>query len=106
MITRRTPITGNGPGEKPLFAGLDSPAIGHNELVASAGFVTFDVPERDFPANRSPPRWKLVSRPKKKNPRARRKGALPATTPFTASVQSDGALIVDRDFLGADGTVE
>jgi hypothetical protein len=66
MITRRTPITGNGQGEKPLFAGLESPAIGHNELVASAGFVTFDVPERDFPGNRSPPRRKFVCRQKRK----------------------------------------
>ena len=52
MIARRTPITGNGREEKPLFAGLDSPAIAHSELVASARLVTFDVPERDFPGNR------------------------------------------------------
>jgi hypothetical protein len=39
MITRRTPIMGNGSGKKPLFAGLESPAIAHNELVASARFV-------------------------------------------------------------------
>jgi hypothetical protein len=57
---------GNGRGEKLLFAGLESPAIAHNELVASAGFVTFDVPERDFPGNRWPPRWKFVCRPKRK----------------------------------------
>jgi len=47
---------GQWPGEKPLFAGLQSPAIAHNELAASAGVETFDVPERDFPGNRSPPR--------------------------------------------------
>ena len=40
--------------EKPLFAGFESPAIAHNELAARAGFVAFDVPERDFPGNRSP----------------------------------------------------
>jgi hypothetical protein len=57
---------GNGRGEKPLFAGLESPAIAHNDLAASAGFVTFDVPERDFPGNRSPRRWKFVSRPQRK----------------------------------------
>jgi len=67
MITRRTPIRGNGPGEKPLFPGLESPAIAHNELAASAGFVTFDAPQRDFPGNRSPPRWKFVCRPKRKS---------------------------------------
>jgi hypothetical protein len=81
MITRRTPIMGNGLGEKPLFAGLEPPAIAHNELVASARFGTFDVPERDFPRNRSPARWKFVGRPKKNL------GVLPATTtPLTASI--------------------
>jgi hypothetical protein len=66
MITRRTPIMGNGQGEKPLFAGLESPAIAHNELAARAGFGAFDVPERDFPGNRSPRRWKFMRRSKKK----------------------------------------
>jgi hypothetical protein len=64
MITRRTPIKGNGRGKKALFAGLESPTIAHHEIVASAGFVAFDVPERDFPGNRSPPRWKFLCRPK------------------------------------------
>jgi hypothetical protein len=36
MTTRRTPIKGNGREEKPLFPGLDSPAIAHNELNANA----------------------------------------------------------------------
>jgi hypothetical protein len=57
---------GNGRGEKPLFAGLESPAIAHNERVASARFATFGVPERDFPGNRSPPPWKFVCRQKRK----------------------------------------
>jgi hypothetical protein len=52
--------------EKPLFLGLESPAIAHSELAASARFWAFDVPERDFPGNRSPPRWKFVYRPKRK----------------------------------------
>jgi hypothetical protein len=41
----RAPNTyyGQWPGEKPLFPGLESPAIAHNELVASARFVRFDV---------------------------------------------------------------
>jgi len=67
----RAPNTyyGQWPEEKPLFAGLESPAIAHDELAASARFVTFDVPERDFPGNRSPPRWKFVCRPKRKNAR-------------------------------------
>jgi hypothetical protein len=47
---------GNGRGKKPLFPGLESPAIVHNALVANARSVAFDVPERDFPGNRSPPR--------------------------------------------------
>jgi hypothetical protein len=60
-------------------------AIVHNELAASARFVTFDVPERDFPGNRSLAGWKFVCRPKE-NLRARRR-ALPATiTPLTASI--------------------
>jgi hypothetical protein len=66
MITRRTPIMGNGRGEKPLFPGLESPAIPHSALAASARFATFDVPERDFPGNRSPLRWKFLCRPKRK----------------------------------------
>jgi hypothetical protein len=36
---------GQWPQEKPLFAGLEPPAIAHNELVARAKFPTFDVPE-------------------------------------------------------------
>jgi hypothetical protein len=55
--------------EKPLFAGLESPANAHIELAASARFATFDAPERDFPMNRSPPRWKFVRRSKRKNAR-------------------------------------
>ena len=53
-------------GEKALLPGPESPAIAHNELVASARFVTFDGPQRDFPGNRSPPRWEFVCRPKRK----------------------------------------
>jgi hypothetical protein len=74
MITRRTPIMGNGRGEKALFPGLESPAIAHKEPAASARFEAFDVPERDFPGNRSPPRWKFLCRPKQ-NLRAWRRGA-------------------------------
>jgi hypothetical protein len=66
MMTRRTPIMGNGRGEKPLFAGLESPSIAHQERAASARVVAFDATARDFPGNRSPPRWKFVCRPKKK----------------------------------------
>jgi hypothetical protein len=86
MITRRTPITGNGPGKKALFPGLESPAIAHNELVASAGFAAFDVPERDFPGNRSPPRWKFVSRPKRKICALGEVARFQTTTPLTASI--------------------
>jgi len=57
---------GHWPGEKPLFPGLEAPAIAHNALAASAGFGTFDAPERDFPGNRSPPRWKFVCHQKRK----------------------------------------
>src|SRR5262249_12705581 len=66
MITRRTPIRGNGREEKALFPSLGSPAIAHNQLAASARFEAFDVPERDFPENRTPSRWKFVSRPQRK----------------------------------------
>jgi len=69
MITRRTPITGNSREEKPLFPDFESPAIAHDELVASARFVTFDVRSENFPGNRSPPRWKFVCRPKEKSAR-------------------------------------
>jgi hypothetical protein len=64
----RAPNTyyGQWPGGKAAVCGLESPAIAHDELVASAGFVAFDVPEREFPGNRSPPRWKFVPRPKRK----------------------------------------
>ena len=57
---------GQWPGEKTLFPGLESLAIAHNERAASVRFVTFDVPERDFPMNRSPACWKFVCRPKRK----------------------------------------
>ena len=60
---------GQWPEEKPLFAGLESPAIAHNELVASPRVVTFDVPERDFPGNRSPLRWKFLCDQKEKSAR-------------------------------------
>jgi hypothetical protein len=56
---------GDGRAKKPPFPGLESPAIAHNEFAASAGFVTFDVPQRDCPGNCSPPRWKFVSTNKK-----------------------------------------
>jgi hypothetical protein len=46
---------GQWPRQKPLLAGLESSAIAHNELVASAGVATFDGPERDSPGNRAPP---------------------------------------------------
>jgi hypothetical protein len=59
--------------------GRNRRAIAHNAFVASAGFVTFGVPERDFPGNRSPLRWKFIRRPKKKIC-APGEGALPATT--------------------------
>jgi hypothetical protein len=57
---------GQWPGGKAAVSGLRSPAIAHSELAASARFVAFDVPERDFPENPSPLRWKFVSRPKRK----------------------------------------
>jgi hypothetical protein len=56
MIARRTPITGDGHEEKPLFPGLESLAIAHGELAASARFLAFDGTQRDFPGDRSPPR--------------------------------------------------
>jgi hypothetical protein len=57
---------GQWPGKKPLFPGLQSPAIAHNELVASARFVAVRVQERDFPGSGSPPRWISMCRPKRK----------------------------------------
>jgi len=64
----RAPNTyyGQWPGEKPLFPGLESPAIAHHELAASVRFGAFGVRSEDFPGNRSPPRWKYVCRPKKR----------------------------------------
>src|SRR5690349_5882646 len=69
MIARRTPIMGNGSGERPLFPGLDSPAIAHDERAASAEAETFDAPSRDFPMNRAPPRWKFPIGQKEKSAR-------------------------------------
>jgi hypothetical protein len=66
MMTRRTPIMGNGRRKKPLFPGLVSPSIAHNERAASARVVAFDAAARDFPGNRAPPRWKFLCRPKRK----------------------------------------
>jgi hypothetical protein len=57
---------GNGRGEKPLFSGFESPSIAHHEPVASARFLTFDVPAQDFLRKRSPPLWKFAFRPERK----------------------------------------
>jgi hypothetical protein len=64
-----TPNTyyGQWPGEKPLFAGLDSSTIAHRELTSSAGFVTFDVLARNFPRNRSAAHRKLSIDQKEKS---------------------------------------
>jgi hypothetical protein len=51
--------------EKPLCAGLDSPPIAHNGLVASAGFGAFGARQGDSSGNRAPARWKFGFRPKK-----------------------------------------
>jgi hypothetical protein len=57
---------GNGRGEKPLSAGLESLAITHDERAASAGVAAFDVPKRNLPGNRLPARWKFLRRSKEK----------------------------------------
>jgi hypothetical protein len=64
MIARQTPIMGIGSGEKARKHAAKRGAIAHSELMASAGFGAFDVPEQDFPRNRSPARWNFVDRPK------------------------------------------
>jgi hypothetical protein len=69
-------------GKEALFPGLGSVAIAHNELAASARFAAFDGPARDFPGHRSPPGWKFVYRPRKKNLRA----LLPARGKISGSV--------------------
>jgi hypothetical protein len=72
--------------EKAAVCGPEAPAIAHNEPAASARFVPFDVPDRDFPGNRSPLRWKFPCRPKRKSAHWR-SGALPETArPLTASL--------------------
>jgi hypothetical protein len=58
---------GNGRGKKPLFPDLESPAIAHNELAASAGFGAFGARARDFPGNRAPGRKEFILPPKKEN---------------------------------------
>jgi hypothetical protein len=58
---------GQWPGGKAAVSGPRTPAIAHDELAASAGFVTFDVPARDFPVNRSPARWKFIVDRKEKS---------------------------------------
>jgi hypothetical protein len=65
-LAHRTPIKGNGREEKPLFAGLESPAIAHHELDAGTGFERFDVPERDSPTNSSPVHRKVLFSAKRK----------------------------------------
>ena len=51
ILNDRAPNTyyGQWLGERLLFAGLESSAIAHNELVANAGVVTFDVSGARFP---------------------------------------------------------
>src|SRR5689334_17370565 len=57
---------GQWPAGKAAASGPRTPAIAHDALAASARIVAFHASERDFPINRSPPRWKFVSRPKRK----------------------------------------
>jgi hypothetical protein len=47
---------------------LRSPAIAHDELVASTGVVAFDVWHRNSPRNRAPLCWKFLCRPKTRSP--------------------------------------
>ena len=70
---------------KAAVSGLESPAIAHSELVASAGFGAFDVPERDFPRESLAAALEISVSTKKKSLRAWRRGPLPATRPLTAS---------------------
>jgi hypothetical protein len=56
--------------EKAAVSGPRTPAIAHDELASNARVGAFDVPQRDFPGNRSPPRWKnLCVGQKKKSAR-------------------------------------
>jgi hypothetical protein len=45
---------GNGPEKQPPFAGIESPVIAHDGLVAGAGFRALDAGERYLPANHAP----------------------------------------------------
>jgi hypothetical protein len=67
-LHQRAPDTyyGQWPRKKAAVCCLESPAIVHNDLVALAGSGAFDARERDFPANRAPPRGKFAFGAKKK----------------------------------------
>ena len=60
---------GQWPSKEAAVSGIESPAIAHNELVASAGFAAFDAAECDFLGNRDLARREFTVRPKKKNHR-------------------------------------
>jgi hypothetical protein len=78
---------GNGPREKPLFPGLGSPAIAHDELIASTGVVTVRRSRARFPRESLAAALKIYVSITKKNLRAWRRCVLPATiTPLTASI--------------------
>ena len=105
---------GQWPGGKGSVCGARIAAIAHNGLAASARFVAFDVPERDFPGNRSPPRWKFVCRPKRKSARLAkwRVQRRPRRSPFPSkatALLALGQVALDqrRDFvcMGADEIV-
>jgi hypothetical protein len=68
----RAPNTYSGqwPGEKPLFPGLESPAIAHHELVASARVVTFGVLGPRFHRESLAAALEICVSTKKKNLRA------------------------------------
>jgi hypothetical protein len=70
---------GQWPRGKAAVPGFESPAIGHNKLVASARFVTFDVRSE---ISQEIARRRVGNLPvdQRKNLRARRSRALPATT--------------------------
>ena len=69
MIARRTPIMGNGFIDSLGKRACTSRSIAHHERAASARVGVFDAAARDFLGNRSPPWWKFVRRPKRKNQR-------------------------------------
>jgi hypothetical protein len=83
---------GNRRRKRPRFPGLESPAIAHNDVAASAKFAAVEAPKRAFFGNRGSGLREIYTGPKKKfsgepNERAQHQNA----EQFSVELKSSGS---------------